>query len=73
MEPSPDVAHLQMHLMDRIQWRDELIRPVVVLHHRTAEQRAQDTHPHPDTLRKLTRRFRQQGILGLLPEGTTLI
>jgi hypothetical protein len=34
---------------------------------RTATQRAQETQTHPDTVRKLARRFRQQGMLGVLP------
>jgi len=34
---------------------------------RPATQRAQETGTHHDTVRTLHRRFRQQGMLGLLP------
>ena len=33
-----------------------------------ATPRAQDTPTHPDTVRTFVRRFRQQGMLGLLPD-----
>ena len=39
---------------------------------RTATQRAQATHTHPDTVRTFTRRFRQQGMLGLLPAAVAV-
>lgn len=70
MEPMPDFAQLQLHFVDPIQWRYEVIRPVVLFADRTAAQRAEETQTHPDTVRKLTRRFRQQGILGLFPDQT---
>jgi transposase InsO family protein len=70
MEPMPDFAQLQLHFVDHIQWRYEVIRPVVLFADRTAAQRAEETQTHPDTVRKLTRRFRQQGILGLFPDQT---
>ena len=44
-----------------------MIRPLVLFADRTATQRARETATHPDTVRTLHRRFRQQGMLGLLP------
>src|SRR5687767_6445113 len=63
-----EFAPLQLRFVDQIQWRYELIRPVMLFEDRTATQRAQETGTHPDTVRKLTRRVRQQGMLGLLPD-----
>ena len=63
MEAIHDFDQLQLHFVDHVQWRYELIRPVVLIGSRTAAQRAEETHTHPDT--KVTRRFRQQGTLGL--------
>src|SRR5215813_1620254 len=60
-------------MVDDTQWRYEVIRPLVLLADRTAMQRAQETHTHPDTVRILTRRFRQQGMLGLLPAHVEVI
>lgn len=68
MEPARDFAQLHLHFVDQIQWRYELIRPLVLLEEGTVTQRAQDTHTHPDTVRTFVRRFRQQGMLGLLPD-----
>ena len=68
MEPARDFAHLHLPFVDQIQWRYELIRPLVLLEEGTATQRAQDTHTHPDTVRTFVRRFRQQGMLGLRPD-----
>ena len=45
-----------------------MIRPLVLFADRTAAQRAEETHTHPETVRNFPRRFRQQGMLGLLPE-----
>ena len=66
MEAMSDFA--QLHLSDPIQWRYEVIRPVVVIPNRTITQRAQETQLHPDTVGRLSRRFQQQGMLGLLPD-----
>jgi len=68
-----DFEQLQLRFVDHVQWRYELIRPVVLLENRTAAQRAEETHTHPETVRHLTRRFRQQGTLGLLPAHTQSI
>ena len=67
MDPTAEFAQLQLDFVDQVQWRYELIRPLVLMVGGTATQRAQDTHTHPDTVRRLIRRFRQQGMLGLLP------
>ena len=73
MEPMRDFAQLQLHFVDQIQWRYALIRPLVLLAKGTATQRAQDTHMHPDTVRTFTRRFQQQGMLGLLPGSIEVV
>jgi transposase len=73
MDPLADFAQLELHFVDQVQWRYEVIRPLVLFDDQTAAQRAVETHTHPETVRKLTRRFRQQGILGLFPEHTEII
>ena len=73
MEPRPDFAQLELRFVDQLQWRDELIRPLVLFEGGTAAQRAQETPPHPPTVRKLTRRFQQQGMLGLCPDHLAII
>jgi hypothetical protein len=65
VEPQRDFAQLQLHFVDPIQWRYELIRPLGLLGEGTATPRAQDTHTHPETVGTLKRRFEQQGMLGL--------
>jgi transposase InsO family protein len=67
VEPTAAFAQLQLGFVDPIQWRYELIRPLVLFADRTAQQRAQETDTHPDTVRTLQRRFHQQGMLGLVP------
>jgi hypothetical protein len=59
-----EFAQLQLGFVDRTQWRYEVIHPLVLFADRTARQRAQETHTHPDTVRTIRRRFRQQGMLG---------
>ena len=66
MEPMSEYAQLQLRFVDSIQRRYEVIRPIILLGERTAAQRAEETQLHPATVRDLTRRFRQQGMLGLL-------
>jgi transposase/transposase InsO family protein len=73
MEPRSDFPQLQLHFVDHIQWRYEVIRPIVLFQDRTAAQRAEETHTHPETVRKLTRRFRHQGTLGLFPAQTDIV
>src|ERR671932_2105904 len=67
MTPMLDFAQLELYFVDQMQWRYELIRPLVLLAEGTPIQRAAETHTHPDTVRTFTRRFRAQGMLGLLP------
>jgi transposase InsO family protein len=73
MDPISDEDQLQYPFVDRVQRRYEVIRPIVLIGDRTAAQRAQETQLHPETVRDLTRRFRQQGMLGLFPEHTEIV
>src|ERR671924_2376635 len=67
VESTAEFAQLQLGFVDQTQWRYEVIRPLVLFADRTAQQLAQETHTHPDTVRTLQRRFRREGMLGLLP------
>jgi transposase len=67
VEPTAAFAQLQLGFVDQMQWRYEVIRPLVLFADRTAAQRAQETETHPDTVRTLQRRFHQRGMLGLIP------
>ncbi|MEE9148895.1 MAG: hypothetical protein V3U27_16035 [Candidatus Tectomicrobia bacterium] len=67
MQPQLEFDRLQEHFRDLIQRRYEMIRPLVLFQDRTATQRAEETRSHPETIGTLTRRFAQQGMLGLLP------
>ena len=67
MEPTAEFAQLQLGFVDQTQRRYEVIRPLVLFADRTVGQRARETQIHPDTVRKLQRRFQHQGMLGLLP------
>jgi putative transposase len=69
VEPTEEFGQLRLGFVDPVQWRYEVIRPLVLFGDRTAMQRAHETQTHPDTVRVLTRRFRQQGMPGLLPIG----
>lgn len=78
MEAASELAQLQLRFVDQFQWRYELIRPLVLFEDRPAppqaiRQRAHDTATHPETVRKFTRRFEQQGLLGLLPEAVQVV
>ena len=68
MLPHPDPDDPQLRLLDPTQYRYELIRPLLLCPERTATQRAQETGTHPETVRRLKRRFEQQGMLGLVPD-----
>ena len=68
-----DFAQLQLHFVDQIQWRYEVIRPLVLFADRSASARAQETDTHPETVGKLKRRFEQQGMLGLLPDTIEVV
>jgi len=48
MDALPAFAQLQLRFVDHVQWRYELIRPVVLLENRTATQRATETQTHPE-------------------------
>jgi Helix-turn-helix domain len=56
-----------------VQRRYAVIRPSILMGDRTGAERAEETQLHPDTVRDLTRRFRQQGMLGLLPAHTEIV
>src|SRR5919198_5662173 len=73
VEPTAVFAQLQLGFVDQTQWRYELIRPLVLFADRRAWQRAQETHTLPDTVRALQRRFRQQGMQGLLPADVEVV
>jgi hypothetical protein len=60
VEPTAEFAPLQLGCVDQTQWRYEVIRPLVLFADRTAAQRAQETDTHPDTVRTLQRRFREE-------------
>jgi hypothetical protein len=69
LEAASACAQLELRVVDQIPWRDELIRPLILCEDRPATHRAQETHAPPETVRKLRRRFQQQGMLGLRPDG----
>jgi hypothetical protein len=69
VEPTAGFAQLQLGFVDQTQRRYEVIRQLVPFADCTATQQAQETHTHPDTVRKLHRRFRQRDMLGLLPDN----
>ena len=71
--PTDDFAQLQWRFVDQIQWCYEAIRPVVLFADRTPQQGAHETQTHPATTRKLTRGFRQQGMLGPLPHDVEVV
>ena len=73
MEPTTEFAQLQLGFVDQTQWRYEVIRPLVLFADRTTQQRAQETETHPDTVRTLQRRFRHQGMRGLLPADVEIV
>jgi transposase InsO family protein len=73
VDPTAAFAQLQLGFVDQTQGRYEVIRPLVLFADRTAAQRAQETDTHPDTVRTLRRRFRQQGMPGLLPADVEVV
>jgi hypothetical protein len=52
-----DFAQLHLHFTDHVQWRYEVIRPLVLFADRPVSQRAEETQLHPDTVRRFTRRW----------------
>ena len=73
MDSSAEFDQLPLRLGDQTQWRYEVIRPLVLFADRTAAQRAHETATHPETVRTLHRRFRAQGIRGLLPGDVEVV
>jgi transposase InsO family protein len=73
VEAAQEFAQLQLQFVDQLQQRYEVIRPLILFEDRTATQRAQETQLHPETVRTLARRFRQQGMLGLLPADHAVV
>jgi transposase InsO family protein len=73
VQPLLDFDQLQPRFRDPVQRRYEIIRPLVLFPDRTAAQRAQETHTHPETVGTLKRRFEQQGMLGLLPDHVEIV
>ena len=73
MEAASNFAQLQLRFVDQLQWRYELIRPLVLFEDRPAKHRAEETHTHPETVRKLRRRFQQQGMLGLVLDDVEVV
>ena len=73
MEAASDFAQLERRFVDQIPWRYELLRPLGLFENRPATHRAQETQTHPETVRKLRRRFQQQGMLGLLRDGVEVV
>ena len=73
MAATPAFRQLELRFVDQIQWRYELIRPLVLFEERPARQRAEETQTHPETVRKRRRRFQQQGMLGLLRDDVAVL
>jgi hypothetical protein len=78
VEGAPACTQRQRRFVDQIPWRYELIRPLVLCEDRPTpqpalRQRAQETATHPATVRQLTRRFAQQGVLGLVPDDVEVL
>src|SRR2546428_13758062 len=73
MEAARDFTQLELRFVDQIQWRYELIRPLILFEDRPATHRAEETHTHPETVRKLRRRFQQQGMLGLVLDDVEVV
>src|SRR5262245_26106670 len=78
VDVAPDFTQLQLRFVDQIQWTYVPIRPSVLFDNRPTpppaiKQRAQETATHPETVRELTRRFEQQGLLGLGPDDIAIM
>ena len=72
MEPLSDYAQLQLHFVDSVQRRHEVIRPIVLLGDRTVAQRAEETQLHPGTRVGFDRRL-APGHAGALPAQTAIV
>jgi hypothetical protein len=66
-------AQLQLRFVESVPRRYEVIRPSILLGERTAAQRAEELHLHPDTVREWLRRFPHQGRRGLVPAQTAVV
>jgi len=78
VDVAPHFTQLPLRFVDQIQWRYELIRPFVLFEKRptpqpASKQRAQETATPPETVRKLARRFAQQGLLGRVPDDVKIV
>jgi transposase InsO family protein len=73
MEATPAFRQLELRFVEQSQWRYALIRPLVLFEERPARQRAEETQTQPETVRKLRRRFQQQGMLGLLRDDVAVL
>jgi hypothetical protein len=73
MAAASALAQLERRVVDQIPWRDALIRPLLRCDDRPATPRAPETHAHPETVRKLRRRFQPQGMRGLRPDGIEVV
>ena len=73
VDTAEDFAQLQLHFVDRLQWRYEVIRPLLLFADRTPKQRAEETQTHIETVRDLLRRFHRQGLLGLVPDDVAIV
>jgi superfamily II DNA/RNA helicase len=78
VDVAPHFPQLQLRFVDQLQWRYERSRPLVLFEDRPAPppaiwQRAHETATPPETVRKLTRRFEQQGLLGLVPDNVKVV
>jgi hypothetical protein len=69
--PTVAFAPLELDVVDRIQWRHEVIRPLALFGDRTAQQRAHETATHPDTVRTLRRRFQKACSVSSRPTSTS--
>ena len=52
MEPTHELAQLQLGFVDPISGRYEVIRPLVLLGDESSTQQAHETLPHPDAVRQ---------------------
>ena len=73
VDTAEDFAQLQLHFVDRLQWRYEVIRPLLLFADRTLKQRAEETQTHIETVRDLLRRFHRQGLRGLVPDDVAIV
>jgi hypothetical protein len=73
VEPGRDFTQLQLQITGQMQWRYELIRPLVLFEEGTPAKRAQETQTHPDTVRTFVRRFTKQSLLGLVTNDVEVV